>query len=180
MIDLASVAVLYLLATLDAALSGYRAAGGRNALIRKRRYLARAQLLAVAWGQVFIAAIGAFIALLLVTDPDPAVLAEDLLAACRRLLMVLLPYSVPFVLALLLTAIPSVDSRSILNVLVFGPFTLLRPFVGLAGVAWAFAGVPRWQVLVVGVFGIAAMLSLEWWLNHRFARTFRRTVVAEA
>jgi hypothetical protein len=105
--------------------------------------------------------------------PQPS-LAGDLLEACRRLLVVYVPYALVFLAALLLRVVPSVDVRSTLNVLVFGPFTLLRPFVGLAGVAWAFAGVPRWQVLGIGVFGIAAMLSLEWTLNRWYARQNRR------
>jgi hypothetical protein len=169
-----AVVLLYLLATLDAAMSGYRAAGGRNALICKRPYQARAQFLAVLWGQAFIAAIAAVIALLLAVAGDPPALADDLLEACRRLMVVYLPYASVFVAAVVLLAVPSVDCRSILNVLVFGPFTLLRPIVGLVGVAWAFVGVPRWQVLVIGLFGIAAMLALEWWLNGLYARQPQR------
>jgi len=168
------VALLYVLATLDAAMSGYRAAGGRNALIRKGGYQARAQVRGVVWGQACVLAVAAVVALVLVTNARPAALAADLLLACRRLLAVYVPYSLVFVLALALRAVPSVDVRSTLNVLVFGPFTLLRPFVGLAGVARAFAGVPRWQVAGVGLFGVGAMLGLEWALNRWYARATRR------
>ncbi len=165
-----AAALLYLLATLDAAMSGYRAAGGRNALIDKGAYQAQAQLRGVIWGHTGILAIAAFVALILVTDAEPSNLAVDLLEACRRLLVVYLPYALVFVAALLLRVVPSVDVLSTLNVLVFGPFTLFRPFVGLAGVAWAFVGVPRWQVCSIGVFGIAMMLGLEWALNRWYAR----------
>src|SRR5438552_2126215 len=97
-----AVLLLYLLATLDAALSGYRAAGGRNALIRKRGYQARAQLRGALWGQACIVWIAAAIALTLRRADDPGALAVDLLEACRRLMMVYLPYALIFVAALVL------------------------------------------------------------------------------
>lgn len=169
-----AVLTLYLLATLDAAMSGYRSAGGRVALIRKHSYQARAQARGALWGQVGILAVALVVAVVLLVDSDPPRLAADLLEACRRLLVVYLPYSFVFLAALLLRVLPSVDLRSTLNVLVFGPFTLLRPFVGLAGVAYAYTGVPRWQVIAIGVLGLAAMLSVEWALNWWYARTSQR------
>jgi hypothetical protein len=139
-------------------------------LINKVGYQARAQWRGVVWGQAGIVAIAAFVATLLALDPDPTTLGADLLEGCRRLLVVYVPYALVFVVARVVGLAPSVDVRSILNVLVFGPFTLLRPFVGLVGVAWAFAGVPRWQVLAIGTFGIAVMLGVEWALNRWYAR----------
>jgi hypothetical protein len=167
------VVLLYLMATLDATLSGYRAAGGRKALIRKGGYLLRAQMVAALLGQVCVVSIAAVVGLTLLAEDDPPALAADLLAACRRLMTVYLPYSLVFVVALSLQAVPSVDLRSILNVLVFGPFTLLRPFVGLAGLAWAFAAEPRWQVLLIGAYGLGVMLALEWLLDRLYARAVR-------
>jgi len=168
--------LLYLLATLDAALSGFRAAGGRNARIRKRGYHVRAQLRGVLWGHAGIALIVVSIVLISMLDADPAQLSADLVRACWRLHAVYLPYSLIFAAALALRIVPSVDVRSILNVLVFGPFTLIRPLVGLAGVAWAFAAVPRGQVLVIGVFGLATMLTMEpalnGWLGASRSRPF--------
>lgn len=172
--SITTVALLYLLATLDAAMSGYRAAGGRNALIRKGGYQARAHWRGVLWGQACVLAAAGVVALVVVTNARPPELAADLLAAGRRLLAVYLPYSFVFVVALLLRAVPSVDVRSTLNVLVFGPFTMARPFVGLAGVAWAFAAVPRWQVAAGGLFGLGVMLGLEGALNWWYARAGRR------
>jgi hypothetical protein len=168
-----SVLLLYLLASLDAALSGYRAAGGRNALIRKGVYLARAQLRGAIWGQAGILAVITFTGVILATSADPVQLAADLLEGCRRALVVYLPYSLVFVLALFLRVVPSVDGRSILNVLVFGPFTFLRPFVGFAGVVWAVVGVPRYSVLGVGVVALVVMLSVERGLNLWYARKSR-------
>jgi hypothetical protein len=164
-----AVLLLYVLATLDAALSGYRAAGGRNALIRKRAYQAQAQLRGATGGQVGIAIIAAFTGLLLATDSEPSRLIADLLKGCERTLVVYVPYSLAFVIALVLRVVPSVDVRSTLNTLVFGPFTFLRPFVGLAGVVWAFVCVPRWEVLSVGLFALAVMLGVEWGLNRWYA-----------
>lgn len=165
-----SILLLWLLATLDAAMSGYRAAGGRNALIRKRGYQIHAQLFGVIIGQCCLAAIAGIVIALLLTAENRDGLADDLIAACWRLHSVFIPYSLLFVTALVLRSIPSVDFRSILNVLVFGPFTLLRPFVGVGGVVWAFICVPRWQVLGLGLTGVSVMLALEFGLNRRFAK----------
>jgi hypothetical protein len=78
-----AVLLLYVLATLDAALSGYRTAGGRNALIRKRAYQVRAQLRGVLWGQAGIVAIATLTGLLLAMDSDPPRLIADLLEGCE-------------------------------------------------------------------------------------------------
>jgi hypothetical protein len=174
-----AVLLLYVLATLDAALSGYRAAGGRNALIRKRVYQAKAQLRGAIWGQAGIIVIAAFAGLLLATDAEPARLIADLLEGCERTLVIYLPYSLVFVVAFVLRVVPSVDVRSTLNTLIFGPFTFLRPFVGLAGVVWAVICVPRWEVLSVGLFALAVMLGVEWGLNRWYAWK-SQTVSAES
>lgn len=164
-----AVLLLYVLATLDAILSGYRAAGGRNALIRKRAYQVRAQLRGLLWGQAGIVAIATFTGLLLALESDPSRLIADILEGCERTLAVFIPYSLVFLSALLMLVIPSVDVRSTLNTLIFGPFTFLRPFVGLAGVAWAVIGVPRVEVAAVGVFALVVMLGVEWGLNRWYA-----------
>lgn len=164
-----AVLLLYVLASLDAALSGYRTAGGRNALIRKRAYQVRAQLRGLLWGQAGILAIATFTGFLLAMESDPTRLIADLLEGCERTLVVYIPYSLVFLTALLLLVVPSVDARSTLNTLIFGPFTFLRPFVGLAGVAWAVLGVPRWEVAAVGVFSLVVMLGVEWGLNRWYA-----------
>lgn len=169
-----AVLLLYVLATLDSALSGYRAAGGRNALIRKLGYQTRAHLRGVLWGQAGIVAVATFTGLLIAADPGPSQLIADLLEGCSRALAVYLPYSLVFVAAFVLRVVPSVDVRSTLNTLVFGPFTFLRPFVGLAGVTWAFTCVPRWEVPAVGLFALATMLGVEWGLNRWYAWASQR------
>lgn len=164
-----SVLLLWLLATLDAAMSGYRAAGGRSAKINKRSLHIRAQLLGVACGQCCLVLLAGLVVLLLLTADRVGKLSDDLVIACESLHVVFIPYSLVFLAALVLRLLPSVDVRSVLNVLVFGPFTLLRPFVGIGGVLLAFAAVPRWQVLCVGLAGIAMMTALEPFLNRWFA-----------
>jgi len=61
---------LWILATLDAAFAGYRAAAGRNGLIRKRRYYLRAMVLGAIFGQVAVALAAGIILITLTLTPD--------------------------------------------------------------------------------------------------------------
>ena len=128
---------LWLLATLDAALSGYRVASGRNSLICKRSYLARACLQCGLLAQFCVVLFAAELMLLIQTADDGVQLRADLVQACRLLHQVFIPYAMVFLVALVLRVTPSVDVRSTLNILIYGPFTLIRSAVGLVGVGWA-------------------------------------------
>jgi hypothetical protein len=161
--------VLYVLATLDSAFCGYRAAAGRSALVDKSAYYRRALLRGALAGQaaVAIAAIAIGIALALVSD-SPTLLAQ-LLSVGGRMLAVYVPYAAVLVLAFAFRAIPSVDVRSLTSTLVFGPLTLTRPIVVIAGLAWGLAAAPRPAVAaLVAIVGLM-MLLLERALGPRDA-----------
>lgn len=163
---------LWVLATLDAALSGYRVASGRNSLICKRRYLTRACVQCGLLAQVCVVVFLAELMLLIQTADDPAQLRADLVEALRCLHQLFIPYALVCLVALVLRVTPSVDVRSTLNILIYGPFTLIRPAVGLVGVGWAWSQVPCWQVPIAGLSGLALMLGFEQIMNRWHARSF--------
>jgi hypothetical protein len=56
---------------------------------------------------------------------------------------------------------PSIDIRCITSVLVFGPFTVIRPFVVLAGAIWGVMAAPSAITIVLVLLIVSLMLSLE-------------------
>jgi hypothetical protein len=159
--------LLYLLATLDTAFCGYRAAAGRSGLIFKGGYYRRAMRRGALWGQLAVAVAAAAGLLLVALSPAPKRLLADFTEAGDRLLEVYLPYAGVIGLAFAVRAVPSVDVRSLTSVLVFGPFTLARPVVVPAGAAWALFHVPRPGVMVMLAIIIPTMLLAEPWLDRR-------------
>ena len=167
---------LYLLALLDGLLCGGRVSMGRCALIRKRRYYARALVRGLLGAQVISTL--ALVALLLVDrfSPHQTDLVLDLEDAAERMLWVFLPYAVAVVASLALRTIPSTDLRSATSVLGLGPFTAIRPFVMVAGVLY---GIWRSQLIetrVLGLFILGLMLSLEYFLNRGAAARQRKEI----
>ena len=153
--------MLWLLATLDAAFAGYREAAGRNAFIRKRRYYRRAMLKGAVFGQVAVAlaACVVLISLALVTDRES--LVADYQAVGFRMLFVYVPFTVIILLAFLVRSIRSVDIRSITSTLIFGPFTLIRPLVAIAGLLYGVLFAPRPAIIILGALVLTMMLGLE-------------------
>ena len=168
--DVAVAASVYTLATLDSAFVGYREAAGRSALIRKGAYYARAMLRGALWGQAAVAFALALMALLLLRAGDRAAFVHSLTAAGRRMLSVYVPYAVVVLAAFAVRAFPSVDVRSMTSTLVFGPFQFIRPLVVVAGVLWGLFAARRADVTALGLFVIAEMLLLDYWLRHLRAR----------
>jgi hypothetical protein len=147
---------LYVLATLDAAFCGYRAAAGRSALVDKRAYYRRALRRGALAGQIAVVIAGLAIAAALAQAADPAALWAALRAAGGRLLAAYAPYAAVLLLAFAARAIPSVDVRSLTSTLVFGPLTLARPAVIVAGLVGALAGGPH----RVSLYALAALLAI--------------------
>ena len=157
---------LGMLATLDAAFAGYRAAAGRNALINKGRYYLRAMIRGAIFGQLAVAFAAIVILISLAMTPDRQVLLRDYNLAGARMLLVYIPYAVIILLAFLVRSVPSVDIRSITSTLVFGPFTLIRPAVAIAGLVYGVWAAPRMATVIVGAIVLIMMLSLERVLNR--------------
>jgi hypothetical protein len=152
---------LWLLATLDAAFTGYREAAGRNALINKRRYYWRAMITGALFGQVAVVIAGLVVLVSLAFTSDQQSLLRDYNRGGARMLIVYLPYALMILLAFLFRAVPSVDIRSITSTVIFGPFTLIRPLVAVTGLVYGVLGALRVETIVLGVIVLTMMLSLE-------------------
>ena len=156
-----TILLLWLLATVDSAFIGYRDAAGRNALIEKRDYYRRAMLRGALMGQMAVAIVGLVAVGMLATNPQPARLFETFEQVATRMLIVYIPYALILTITFFIRALPSVDIRSITSVLVFGPFTLVRPLIVLAGAIWGLLAAPTISVLLLLVLIVFLMLGLE-------------------
>lgn len=154
-----SAVLLTLLAVLDGALLGFRAAAGRTGLVHKPRYFVRAVALGVAYASAVVAA-GCVLTFLLV-QASGAALFEELLVAATAGVRIFTVYAALVISALFLWMVPSTDVRTFCTVTVLGPGTLARPLVILAGLVASIAAVPRLEVVLLGLYGAAAMLVLE-------------------
>jgi hypothetical protein len=164
------VLLLYFLATIDAACSGYRAACGRNALIHKEAYYRSAILRGALAGQATVAISGLGAVIMLFSASDPDLLWSDFLRAGELMVLVYVPYAVLVLAAFVLRIVASVNLRSLVSVLVFGPFTLIRPVVVVAGVMWALISVRRVEVVALGLLVLILRLSVERALERRRTR----------
>jgi len=167
-----SILLLWLLATVDSAFIGYRDAAGRSALIDKRHYYRRALLRGALMGQIAVAIAGTVALGMLATSAQPARLFATLDSVAMRMLMIYVPYALILIATFFVRAIPSVDIRSITSVLVFGPFTLIRPLVVLAGAIWGFLAAPTAGVALLLVLVVTLMLGMEFALDRLRARGF--------
>jgi hypothetical protein len=87
-----------------------------------------------------------------------------------RMLLIYVPYALIITITFFVRAVPSVDIRSITSVLVFGPFTLIRPLVVLAGAIWGLLAAPTIPVgLLMGLI-VSLMLGMEYVLDRLRAR----------
>jgi len=162
--------VLYLLASLDGALCGFRAFAGRSALIHKRAYYSHALLVGAVAAQVAIFLSVAVLFIAVALSSHRAELRGDLASAAGRMLCVFLPYAAAVLSNLALRALPSTDIRAATSVMMLGPLTGLRPFVMIAGVLYGVRSSHLLESKLLGVFVLTAMLFLEGFLNRIAAR----------
>ena len=162
--------LLWLLATVDSAFIGYREAAGRNALIDKRAYYRHALIRGALLGQLAVLIVGVITVIVLISVRDAGFLFSDLELVGARMLMVYVPYAVILLITFCVRAIPSVDIRSITSVLIFGPFTFIRPLVVLAGAIWGVMAAPGAITIALAVLIVTLMLGLGIvlsWLRSR-------------
>jgi hypothetical protein len=162
-----ALGALAVLAVLDAAFAGFRAAAGRSALIDKRAYYRAALGRGAAHGVAAVTLAGAVAGVLVGVVPEGAALVGAYEVAAVRALWVFGPYAAVLLVALALRTHPSVDVRSLLSVLLFGPLTLVRPLVVVTGLTAGVLAARRWEVLVLALLVLPMMLGLEAWLGRR-------------
>jgi hypothetical protein len=157
--------LLWLLATVDSAFIGYREAAGRNALIDKRAYFRHALIRGALFGQLAVLIVGVTTVIVLISVRDAGFLFSDLELIGARMLMVYVPYAVILLITFCVRAIPSVDIRSITSVLIFGPFTFIRPLVVLVGAVWGVLAAPSAITIALTVLIVTLMLGLGSFLS---------------
>ena len=167
-----SIVLLWLLATVDSAFIGYREAAGRSALIDKRDYYRNALIRGALFGQIAVALVGLAALAMLAASPQPAALLETFEQVATRMLIVYVPYALIITITFFIRAIPSVDIRSITSVLVFGPLTLVRPLVVLAGAIWGLLAAPATGILLLVALIVILMLGMEYALGRLRARGY--------
>jgi hypothetical protein len=113
------------------------------------------------FGQVAVGIAAAVILLSVAVTPDPRSLIHDYEKASSGMLVFYIPYAAVILVAFLARWIPSVDIRSITSTLIFGPFTLIRPLVAVAGLVYGVLVAPRVATIVLGLVVLIMMLSLE-------------------
>lgn len=132
-------ALLAVLAIVDAAFAGFRAAAGRDARIFKYAYYRRAMLFAAAAGAGLVVALAAATMTALLITAAPGAVYAELLGIGARMLQVFLGYTLLVLAALALYATARVDLRILATVAILGPFTLIRPLVIVAATIWGVA-----------------------------------------
>jgi hypothetical protein len=160
-----TLAALYVLAILDTMFSGICAASGRNALIEKRVYYLRSMVYGFVWGQAacIVALLILYVVAMLSEDRDRTIL--EMIAVGQRMATVYSIYAAIVLATFAVRAIPSVDVRSITSVVGFGPLTLIRPAVILAGLAWGLALMPSMPVAIAAILIALIMIPFRVWLN---------------
>lgn len=153
--------LLWLLATVDSAFIGYREAAGRSALIEKSAYYRRALVRGALFGQVAVLIVGVITAAVLASSSNAGTLFSSIEVIGARMLMVYLPYALIILITFCVRALPSVDIRSITSVLIFGPFTFIRPLVVIAGAVWGVVAAPSAITIALTVLIVTLMLGLE-------------------
>ena len=152
---------LYLLALIDCAFCGYRAAAGKSALIQKQAYYQRAMLRGALYGHIPLVLAGIVVGITVRSSPSPAQRLIEFRIAGSGMLLVYVPYAAMIDLAFVIRALPSVDIKSLTSVVIFGPLTLIRPLVAAAGIVLGMLAVPRPSLMMVGLVVLALMLSFE-------------------
>jgi len=81
-----------------------------------------------------------------ISDDREQAIAE-MVAVGQRMAMVYCVYAAVVLLTFAVRAVPSVDVRSVTSVVGFGPLTIIRPAVIVAGLVWGLVlmQVPSWR-----------------------------------
>lgn len=139
-------------ATVDAAASGFRRVAGHNARLDKRRYFWDASI------RSGLAGLTAGTAMVMWFASRGATEQQLLVDAAQRAALVAVPFVGAFGLATLMRFVPVLDVRVLANATLFGPLTLARPF-GI--VACALLAMSGGHSLVSAA--VAAVLAMVLW-----------------
>lgn len=160
-----ATALIALIAVLDAAFSGFRAAKGRAGVIRHRAEDVRALSQGLGVGVVLSFPALAALAWCLASPGGRTGLREAAVAT----MWLLGPASVAVLAALSAYLVLSWEFRYLASAVILGPFTLIRPWIAVAFAVLAGVTAGRLDVWLLVLFGTAALLAIEpivgrlWW-----------------
>ncbi|MCB9674898.1 MAG: hypothetical protein H6737_07260 [Alphaproteobacteria bacterium] len=147
------------LMVLDGAFAGFRAVMGRTGRVRLGPIAVRSALLGAGFAAILG---GCFLqAMAMAGGPSAA-----LVTIGEQLVGVYSVYAALIAVGFALRAIPNVDVRTLTSVLIFGPLTLLRPFVIVGGAAWAALAAPEPAAVGVTALGVICVFFVEQCCEH--------------
>lgn len=162
---------LAILAFVDCTLCGFRMAAGRNGLLEKRVYYARAVCRAALAGALVVGLHAALVFALSTGAPEAW---SAFVEAGRLLVLVYGIFAATIMLAFGFYFAPIGDFRVLTNVIVFGPLTLARRAVIVGGMVAASWRVADPRVTAVAASATLAMLAFEPLLGRAYADRWRR------
>lgn len=149
--------LLYVLAVTDWAFAGYRHAAGRDGRIEKGAYYRRAVAVAVLLGHAPIAMVAGAVLILCAAGAE----WSAFVAAGTAMVWVYGVYAAIVLLAFVPYLFGHLEIRTLATVSVFGPLTLLRPAVIVAGAVLATWTVREVSVAVAAALAVACHLLAE-------------------
>ena len=155
---------LYLIALAGGGLSGICVAGGRNCFIAKKRYYLRAVLRGMLLVNLVLLGVSLVYGLMLALTPAPHELFAQLQAAGDAALDIYGAYALVVAVTFAFYLVPNLEIRCLTTVALFGPLTLARPLVIVAGTIAATLKVPGWPVVVLYGSAALGMITLNHWL----------------
>ena len=157
-------AALCTIALIDATLSGFRAATGRNGRIRKRRYYVAAMRRGLGAGIVVLAALGVVLYVASSTHARHA----RMLDAGTAMLYVYGPFAALVSASLIGYWLLPRRPATFLILLGLGPMTLIRPLVAITGGIAAVATTNDKVVWSCAAGAVTVVLGIEPWIHHRW------------
>ena len=165
------VALLLLLAVTDASFSGYRVAAGHDGRIFKGAYYRAATLRGMAYGLLWVGAVLVVAASLRAGAPDSDAAWNAFVHTGEPMLWVYGVYAAVVFSAFVPYLFGGIELRNLASVALFGPLTIVRPWVIAVGgvVALDASADPRCvaALAVALAFGFGADGALERWRRRQ-------------
>lgn len=165
---------LALLAITDCVMCGFRAASGREGRLDKSALYRQAALRGLVGGLVVTVVSAMLVAALVMTASDPHLAWALFSAAGRVCVIVYAVYAAAIFAAFAFYFAPVGDFRVLTNVIVFGPFTLARPWVIASGLVAAVVSTRDVRVGIAATSAGLAMLGFQRVMDRPFAKHWRR------
>ena len=172
--------LLALLVLTDCVLCGFRASAGREGRLEKWDFYRASARRGLRDGIVVLVVSALLAAGLVRGAPDPIPAWDAMVRAGATATTIFASYASAIFLAFALFFAPVGDFRVLTNVLVFGPFTLARPYVIVAGLVAGVVRVrllePAWRVAVLALVAGTLMLLFQRWMDRPYVDRWRRLV----